>query len=425
MFPSFFTSARALACCVVLLLLAQGSTPARSQVKAKTQARGTQTVASRRRFAKGRAALKIPFELMNNLIYVRARVNNSAPLWFILDTGASVTILNERVAKGLGLRALRRERSTGTGGAIEVGMIDGVSLSMPGVTVTDQTVGAFPLDQLAPIAGRSVGGVIGYDFIKEFVLEIDYAASQLNLYEPTNYEYKGAGEIMPVNFFNHKPHVRATLIVSDQQSFEGTFEIDTGADGVMVVSTPFVKAHRLDELIPNRRMSNSGGAGGTVGASDGRVAGVRLGKLTLKRPLVTLIQARAGEHATEKFDGVIGGEFFRRFKLIIDYPRSRVILEPNARLTDPVEADMSGLELASEGKDFKQYVVNEVTENSPASEAGFKEEDVLTAIDARPTSAFTLERIRALLRREGEEHALTVKRENKTLTFRIKLRRLL
>jgi C-terminal processing protease CtpA/Prc len=86
---------------------------------------------------------------------------------------------------------------------------------------------------------------------------------------------------------------------------------------------------------------------------------------------------------------------------------------------------MSGLEFAGDGEDFKQYVVNEVTGNSPASEAGFKEEDVLTAIDGRPASALTLEQIRALLRREGEEHTLTVKRDEKTLSFRLKLRRLL
>jgi hypothetical protein len=399
---------------------------ARSQVKAKTQTpRVARTPASLHRFAKGRAALRIPFELSDNLVYVRTRVNNSAPLWFILDTGASATILNERVAKELGLRAGRREKGTGTGGAIEVGMIEGVSLSLPGATVSSQTVGAFPLDQFAPIAGRRVGGIIGYDFIKEFVLEIDYAAGVLNLYEPAGYEYKGVGEIVPVNLIDRKPWVRASLVVSDKQSFEGTFEIDTGGDGVMVVSTPFVKKHRLDELIANRRAGNSGGAGGMVGASDGRVAGVRLGKFMLKRPIVTLIQAKAGEYATEKFDGVIGGEFFRRFKLVIDYTRRRVILEPNARLDDPVEADMSGLEFAAEGDDFRQYVVNEVTGNSPASEAGFKEEDVLAAIDGRPASALTLEQVRALLRREGEERALTVKRGGETLTFRIKLRRLL
>lgn len=424
MFSSFASPSRALACS--LALLAACPTPAQSHVKAKTTAPPVaRAAASRHRFADGRAALKIPFELADNLIYVRARVNGSAPLWFILDTGASATILNERVAKGLGLRAGRREKGTGTGGAIEVGMIDGVSLSLPGVAVSDQTVGAFPFDTLAPVAGRPLGGIIGYDFIKEFVLEIDYAAGLLNLYEPAGYDYKGAGEIVPVNFFNHKPNVRATLVVSNQQSFEGTFELDTGSDNVMVASTPFVKQHKLDELIQNRRASNSGGMGGMVGASDGRVAGVRIGKFTLKRPIVTLIQAKAGESATEKLDGTLGGELFSRFKLVVDYSRSRIILEPNAHLDDPVEADMSGLEFASEGDDFRQYVVNEVTGNSPASEAGFKEEDMLTAIDARPASTFTLEQIRTLLRREGKQHALTVRRGDETLTFRIKLRRLL
>ncbi|MFN2480714.1 MAG: aspartyl protease family protein [Pyrinomonadaceae bacterium] len=423
MFPSFASSSRALVCSLALLTAC--SAPARAQVRGKTRARGAQATAPRHRFAKGRSALKIPIELVNNLVFVRTRVNNSAPLWFILDTGASATIINERVAKELGLRSGRREKGTGTGGEIEVGMIDGVSLSMTGATVTDQTVGAFPLDMFAPIAGRQVGGIIGYDFIKEFVIEIDYAASLLNLYEPAGYVYRGAGEIVPVNLIERKPWVRAALVVSERQSFEGTFEIDTGGDGVMVVSTPFVKKHRLDELIANRRAGNSGGAGGMIGSSDARVAGVRLGRFTLDRPIVTLIQARSGEYATEKFDGVIGGEFFRRFKLIVDYSRRRVILEPNARLNDPVETDMSGLEFASEGDDFSQYVVNEVIANSPASEAGFKEEDVLTAIDSRPASAFTLEQIRALLRREGEEHTLAVRRGGETLTFRIKLRRLL
>ncbi|MDQ3907419.1 MAG: aspartyl protease family protein [Acidobacteriota bacterium] len=415
-------SSRSLVCSLALLTIS--SAPAQSQVKGNAT-RGAQAVASHHRFTQGRAALRIPFELGHNLIFVRARVNGSGPLWFILDTGASASLLSESVAKELGLREGRRERGTGTGGPIEVGMIDGVTFALPGVEVTGQTVGAFPMDEFGFVAGRRVGGVLGYDFIKEFVVELDYAARSLNLYEPAGYGYEGAGEIVPVNFFNHKPHTRATVVLDDRQSFDGTFEIDTGGDGVLVASTAFVKAHKLDELIPNRRATNSGGAGGTVGASEGRVAAVRVGRFALNRPIVTLIQARAGEHATERFDGVIGGEFFRRFKLILDYSRSRVVLEPNAHLGDPVEADMSGLEFAADGPDFKQFVVNEVAPGSPAADAGFKEEDVLVSIDDRPSSALTLEEIRALLQQEGAERTLTIRRGGETLKFRIKLRRLL
>ena len=78
-----------------------------------------------------------------------------------------------------------------------------------------------------------------------------------------------------------------------------------------------------------------------------------------------------------------------------------------------------------EGDDFKQYVVNEVIEHSPAGEAGVREEDVLAAVDGRPASSLTLEEVRALLRREGEERVLTFRRGDQTLNFRIKLRRLL
>ena len=41
------------------------------------------------RFASGQSALKIPIELSKNIILLQAQVNDSRPLWFILDTGAN------------------------------------------------------------------------------------------------------------------------------------------------------------------------------------------------------------------------------------------------------------------------------------------------------------------------------------------------
>lgn len=82
--------------------------------------------------------------------------------------------------------------------------------------------------------------------------------------------------------------------------------------------------------------------------------------------------------------GDLGGEVFRRFTLVLDYSRQRIILEPNAYLLEPVEADMSGLELMAEGEDLQTLVVNEVAADSPAAAAaGLKEEDELVAVDGR------------------------------------------
>ena len=47
---------------------------------------------------------RVPFEIINNLIVVRVQVNNSKPLSFILDTGASGSVINESRAKELGLQ---------------------------------------------------------------------------------------------------------------------------------------------------------------------------------------------------------------------------------------------------------------------------------------------------------------------------------
>src|SRR5712692_7957843 len=67
-------------------------------------------------FISGNSSLKIPFELSSNLILLRASVNNSAPLWFILDTGADSTVIDSQLAKALRLKARGREVGTGSAG---------------------------------------------------------------------------------------------------------------------------------------------------------------------------------------------------------------------------------------------------------------------------------------------------------------------
>src|SRR5215213_4735410 len=50
---------------------------------------------------------RVPFEMNGNSIYLQARVNGSEPRWFVLDTGAGVTVLNATTAESLGLKAGR------------------------------------------------------------------------------------------------------------------------------------------------------------------------------------------------------------------------------------------------------------------------------------------------------------------------------
>lgn len=140
------------------------------------------------RFSSGQSSLKIPFELSNNFILLQVQVNDSRPLWFIFDTGASSSIINARLVKELKLQTKGNIGGSASGKAIEAKLISGVALSVPGVKVFNQPMASLPIDDLAPLVGRPIGGIIGYDFIREFLVEIDYAAKIINLYSPTSFK---------------------------------------------------------------------------------------------------------------------------------------------------------------------------------------------------------------------------------------------
>src|SRR4029079_11015216 len=103
-------------------------------------------------------------------------------------------------------------------------------------------------------------------------------------------------------------------------------EVDTGADGTFVLNSPFVKKEKLLQSFSQAGQSSGVGAGGEQKLIVGRVKVVRLGRLTISNPPVGLSLDTEGSGASEENDGLIGGEVFRRFKVILDYSRKQMIL---------------------------------------------------------------------------------------------------
>jgi hypothetical protein len=73
----------------------------------------------------------------------------------------------------------------------------GVTLGVRGATVLNQMVGAVSFESF-PCEARSIDDIIGDDFIKEFVVEIDYSRRVINLYDPKSFNYRGAGQLVPL-----------------------------------------------------------------------------------------------------------------------------------------------------------------------------------------------------------------------------------
>jgi Aspartyl protease len=292
------------------------------------------------RFTSGNSALKIPLEIDNNLILLRVSVNGSKPLKFIFDTGASHSVIDSKRALELGLKTQGELTGTATGGPVRGSYTTGVSLSVLGAEVSNQFIGSFPFPV---VPGFEFDGVIGYDFINQFVIEIDYPNKLMNLYDPRAYAYGGKEEAIPLLFDGGRtPSVLTKIVLDGRAPFEAKLEVDTGADGTFVLDGPFVKKQGLQAYMPNAVKDRGRGAGGEQPRLLGQVKAVHFGRFIMKDPPLAFVLDTKGPRAPEEQDGLMGGEIFRRFTVILDYRHQRMILEPNKSFNDPYQLEVGG-----------------------------------------------------------------------------------
>jgi hypothetical protein len=346
-----------------------------------------------------------------------ARVNNSEPLWFLFDTGAAGSYLDAQRAKALGLGAQGESKIVG--------------ISFPGVRLRNQAFSIQPLGFWI-YDGHAVDGMLGYDFISRFVVQIDYANRTFDLFDPQGYKYRGSGEIISLIMLEDDsggkvPLVRARIMQVGRDPIEGKFIADTGVRGALSFNSPFVEANQLLQAAQKTIQAPLGG-GSMVRESKqpiGRVPNLQLGSFTFKDPITIFFLDKKGVLASPEFDGVIGGEILRRFKVVFDYSRQQMILEPNRHFSEPDEYDMSGLLLIAEGEDFKILKVRRLVEDSPATQAGLREGDFISAVNGTVASKLSLERVRAMFKQAGQSYLLSIERGEERMQIRIRLRRLI
>jgi hypothetical protein len=376
-------------------------------------------------FAAGASALAIPFEENGGHILLRGEIAGSGPLWLGLDTGATGSFIDSDLARSLRLRRGASAPIVGTAGTVDGEEMGGASIRLPGVELRDQSLTALQLDFLARSKGREVDALLGYEVFSRFVVEIDYSNQRLHLYDPGSYRYSGSGESFPLRLEGDQPYVHAQLVLPDKRLVEGEFVVDTGSPFSLMLAAPFVTQNRLMDSVQRTISAKAKGVGGEMMLVIGRLQGLRLGRFLLADPVTVFPQNFNGEIAAQGTAGNLGAGFLRRFRVIFDYSRGRMILEPNAAFGERDEHDMSGVSLVAEGADFETIKVARLTESSPAVESGLRREDVIVAVDGKAAAKIGLAHLRSLFREEGREVRLDVRRGAETLALQLKMRRLI
>jgi hypothetical protein len=372
-------------------------------------------------------APSIPFTLESSHIVFKAQLNGREPIGFLLDTGADENVINTSRMAEFGLKTYGKNMTTGGGGSAEYDYAAGATFTLPGVELRNQHVAVLDQTGLERALGVPLGGILGYDFISRFVVEIDYEKKLLTLHDPKAWSYSGSGYVVPVTFDGGIPFTDGLISVGPKTDIPAYFVLDFGAQETMTLTSPFVKANDLLNLAQTNAYVNRPAGLENQFFSQNNVRGhidrLVLGKLTEQSIPVNLSVNTKGAYASTNFSGTIGESVFRRYHVFLDYARYRIIYEPTAEAQSPFpERKTYGLTIIASGADLHTYTVTAVRPGSQAEKDGFKKGDVISALNRKLAAQFTLGELREQLAHEGESYDVEISRSNDKLTIPVRIK---
>jgi len=262
----------------------------------------------------------VPFDTATGgLVLVQVTLNGGERGWWVLDSGASVCVVDVALAERRGLRRAGSGSVSGAGaGRVAADTVEPVQVEIGGQATECERTVAIDLAGLKDPLGRRIDGILGFDFMRRHVVEIDYAARRLRLHDPRTYRYAGTGRRVPLRFRDRLPYVVAHITVGDEPPVERTLLVDTGS-GDAVDDSLLLQSPR-----PTRKVTGGVGLGSTYQVTLGFLDAVEIGGFRFE-----------DVPAVAPGPSLVGGAVLRRFTVILDYSRQEMILAPNRHLAAP------------------------------------------------------------------------------------------
>jgi hypothetical protein len=317
-------------------------------------------------------SVTLPFQLIDNRIFLDVRVNDRGPYRFILDSGSG-NLLEMRTARELGLCLFNRTEIGGAGAA------RGARLAGP-----VRQLGVGP--SRCPAAGdgshwshhaghrlRSRGRPARLRALPALRGAHRHAAGRITFARP---RLARSGTRLPFTLRGRVPRIRAVV-----DSIAGDFIVDTGDRSALTLFRPFQDAHRLLDRYPARIEALTGwGIGGPIPATVVRTRQVKLGGLVARGVIARLPGADSGEFNSSDVAGSVGTGLLKRFQVTFDYAGQALWLTPGPTLGEPDPCDRAGLWLSRAGDDLE---TRGVVAGGPAASAGVRVGDRISAVDGQ------------------------------------------
>ena len=363
----------------------------------------------------------IPIEIGNDYhLYVQARVNGSDAMRCSLDSGGGDrSYLDGQKAAALGIQSTAPGYSGGPqASSMTTDARARVNWELGGLKLPDIQL----IMQNRPYADFACN--IGLGVLRPFVVELDYDIPVVRVYDPAKYEASGRGKAVPFTLEQGTPFVNVAISFGKGDPVQARLAVDTGGGRPAAYLTKsFVDRYgileRVMKTVPDFWSGFSGGQPRVLAA---RMEKLSLGTVELTRPMVYLWQVRGFGGGNEP-DGLLCPDFLRRFKIVFDYPRQKLVLEPGPHFGDEAPFDASGTMVYREGQN--PYRVVRVIEGSAAAEAGLRAADIVLEVDGKPAAQLSNPDIAAIPRQSGREVTLLIQRGEERHLIKVKLQRLL
>ena len=282
------------------------------------------------------ATLSVPFDFSHGAIGLYATINGR-PVYVLLDTGVDPSVIDVNRAEALGLKVDR-----GASGEAS-GFGDAKSARIYAATIAGLTIGSrdfMPVDALAsdlsPASaayGRTLDGVLGYSFLKDKIVLIDYQNRRVVLLDrladarPTvrSCRQQWGLALQALNDDN-------TPIIPDFRfgSSAGPVTLDTGDNGGIGLFERALDLRGLRQALVETGEVEHVGARGS-GKSKTYVLNESVGFGPFSLPPGQLVMLTKASSATDKRVANIGNQLFAEMnlKLILDYPAKRMLFYGN------------------------------------------------------------------------------------------------
>ena len=246
------------------------------------------------------------------IMILDVKIGDSDPMPFVLDTGASPCVLDPTFAVKLGIGTRSSTERTGGAGTFTSGVTDRpVTLTIGSRQLPCTETLVTDLSGVAEPIGVRPAGIIGGDFFRGRIVEIDHDRARIGIHDRDAYVRPSDGEEVPIHIKGNRPYLSARLSVSGgPQDVNRELIVDTGS--LDHVDDPLLKESKT----PLKSVSSTGLGAGFTGASG------------------TWSKVQIGSHSFENVPGVVpavsivGNGILARFNLVFDYDGGWLLLRP-------------------------------------------------------------------------------------------------